>query len=811
MTGLLQDARYAVRQLRNSPGFTAVAVITLALGIGANTAIFSVVNAILIRALPYKDPDRLVLIWSDERDLGNHRAQLSFTDGDDYRTQNHVFENVVTFGDWSAVFSDTGDPERIPGMQVADGYFSLMGTQPLLGRAFLPEEQIDGKDQVIIVGYGLWQRRFAGDPGIVGKPVTLSGRSYTVVGVMPKDFPELPASLVTGGAQFYRPEADKRDDGERRSRHLRALARLKPGISVQQAQADLEVINRRLAQQFPNDYATTGVRVVALQDDISRNLRPSLLVLLGAVGFLLLIACANIANLLLARSSGRQREIAVRSALGATRARLVRQALTESVLLAFGGGVLALLVASWGTKFISVVGAGVIPQLLGVGIDFRVLIFTGIVSLLTGILFGVVPALQASTLSLNDVLKQGGRSSRGTMQRTFRGGLAVAEIALALMLLTAAGLMLRTLGRLHEVDPGFNPKDVLTMGIGLPSAKYPFGTTKPVVFYRELLGRVGALPGIQSAAAVSVLPLGGDFDTAGAGIEGQAYGPGQEPSPERYIVTPDYFKTMQIGLLRGRIFSEADDENSPLIVLISETAAQRWWPGQDPIGKRMRISGTTVEQGTLWRTVAGVVKDVKQNGLDAPHSLQVYIPHAQHQGDSMVLVVRTSSSPLNHAPEIRQVISTMDRDLAVSDTASLEQVLSGSISARRFSTVLLGIFAGLGLILASVGVYGILSYSVAQRTPEIGIRIALGATRADVLSLIVGQGFRLALVGVAVGAMAAVALTRLMSSLLFEVSPADPTTLVSVALLLGAVAFVASYLPARRATKVDPIEALRYE
>jgi putative ABC transport system permease protein len=810
MTGLFQDIRHAVRQLRNSPGFTAITLVTLALGIGANTAIFSVVNAVLIRALPYKNPDSLVLIWSDERDSGNHRAQVSFTDGDDYRTRSHVFENVVTFGDWSAVFSDSGTPERIPGMQVSDGYFALMGARPLLGRAFSPEEQIEGKDQVIILGYGLWRRRFGGDPAVVGKQITLSARPYTVVGVMPKDFPALPASLVTGGAQFYRPEADKRDDKERSSRHLRTLARLKPGVSLQQAQAELDVINHSLAKEFPEDYATMGVRAVKLQDDIAGKLRPALLVMLGAVGFLLLIACANVANLLLARSAGRQREIAVRSALGASRLRLVRQALSESVLLALAGGVLALLVAKWGTSIISTAGTRIIPQLVEAEIDFRVLAFTGVISLLTGILFGLVPALRPA-VDLNDALKQGGRSSRGSAHGTFRGILAISEIALALMLLAGAGLMLRTFGRLNAVDPGFNPKNVLTMGIGLPSSKYPFASSKPVVFYRELLDRIRSMPGVQCAAAVSVLPLGGDFDTATAGVEGQVYGPGEQPSPERYIVTPDYFKTMQVRLVRGRVFSDADNEPSPLVVLISETAAQRWWPNQDPIGKRMRIAGTSIEQSELWRTVVGVVNDVKQAGLDAPHTIQVYIPHAQYGNDSMILVVRSASDPVNYTSAVRQQISVMDKDLAVSDIASLEQVLSVSVGERRFSTVLLGVFAGLGLLLASVGVYGILSYSVAQRMPEFGIRLALGATRKDVLALVLRQGCRLAILGVAVGGLAALALTRLMSSLLFEISPSDPSTFGGVALVLGAVALVATYVPARRATKVDPMVALRYE
>jgi putative ABC transport system permease protein len=812
MDTILQDLRYGLRMLRKNPGFTAVAMITLALGIGANTAIFSVANAVLLRALPYKDADSLVLLWNDEHaDGDNPRAQLSFTDIDDYRAQSHSFENAVSFGDWNAVFSDSGPPERIPGMQVADGYFSLMHVQPLLGRDFLPEEQIDGKDQVVILGYGLWQRRFGGDPNIVGRHITLSARPYTVVGVAPKDFPALPPSLVTNGAQFYRPEADKRDDKERLSRHLRAIARLKPGVSLQRAQSELNVINRRLAQQFPKEYATTGVRVVKLQDDIAGKLRPALLVLLGAVGFLLLIACANVANLLLARSTTRRREVAVRSALGASRVRLVRQALTENLLLALGGGGLGILLAGWGTQLIAAAGAKVIPQLLGVGIDFRVLGFTAGVSLLTGVLFGLAPALHSSALDANEALKEGSKGSRGVTHGTARKGLAIAEIALSLMLLAGAGLLLRTLGKLNAVNPGFNSRNILSMSVGLPSLNYPFGSPKPVAFYRDLLDRVSSLPGVQSAAAVSILPLGADFDTVGTEVEGRVYGPGQEPYPERYIVTPSYFRTLQISIVRGRAFSEADTADSPLVVLVSETAAQRWWPNEDAIGKRVRLPGYAPDMEKVWRTVVGVVNDVKQAGLDAPRTMQIYIPHAQNRNGFMTLVVRTSQDPLSHAAEVRRQISALDKELAVSGVASMDQVVSESVAGRRFSAILLGAFAVLGLLLASVGVYGVLAYSVAQRTPEIGIRMALGAARKDVLWLIVALGLRQAVVGIVAGTAAALALTRLMSSLLFEVSPADPATFIGAALLLGVVAGLAGYIPARRAAKVDPMVALRCE
>jgi putative ABC transport system permease protein len=811
MENLLQDVRYGVRMLRKSPGFTLVAVITLALGIGANTAIFSVVNALLMRALPYTDPNRLVLLWSDEHGVGNNRGQVSFTDIDDQRTQNHVFENVVAFGDWSAVFTGDGlDPERISGMQVSDGYFSLMRAKPLLGRDFLPEEQIDGKDGVVILGYGLWQRRFGGDAQIVGKTITLSARPYTVVGVMGKDFPFLPESLVIGGAQFYRPVAEKHDDKERSSRHLRALARLKPGVSLEQAQADVNLINQHLAQQYPKDYATTGVRLVRLQDDMVGDLRPALVALLGAVGFLLLIACANVANLLLARSTTRQREIAIRSALGATRARLVCQSLTESLLLAIAGGTLGVLLARWGTTLISSIGARVLPQLLGVSIDVRVLLFTLAVTLFTGFLFGSAPALHLSSLSTNDALKHGGRGSSGSLHGRLRKSLAICEIALALVLLSGAGLMLRALGKLQDVDPGFQPGNLLTMQIALPSAKYPYGSEKPVAFYRELLERVRTLPGVEAAGAVSTLPLGGDFDTVGIEAEGHVYAPGEEPYPERYIVTPEYFRALQISLLRGRLFSDQDDRHAGFVAIVSSTAAQRWWPAEDPIGKHFSLPGPK-NGARVSCMVVGVVKDVKQAGLDAPHTMQIYLPHAQQENDYLTLVVRTSANPLSYVAGIRRQVLAMDRDQPVSQIATMEQVLADSAASRRFSTALFGMFAALGLALASVGVYGILSYSVAQRTREIGIRIALGAVQKDVLLLILRQALSLVGVGILIGSAVSLGVTRVLSSLLFAISSHDPVTFFLTPLVLAAVALMASYVPARRAVKVDPAVALRHE
>ena len=808
MSGLVQDLRYALRQLRKSPGFTAVAVITLALGIGANAAIFSVANGVLLRSLPYREPQQLALLWSTARD-GNNRDQLSFTDIDDYRIQNHVFESVVPFGDCNAIFSGAGDPAPLPGMQVGEGYLSLMRVKPLLGRDFLPEEQIEGKDRVIILTYGLWKSRFNSDPQVVGRQVRLSGRAYTIVGVTPKNFPMLPTTLVDGPAQFYRPVAEKHDDTERLSRHLRAIARLRPGVSIQQAQADLEVINRGLAKQFPADYSTAGVRVVGLQDDIAAGLRPALLVLLGAIGFLLLIACANVSNLLLAHAVAQEKGVAIRSALGASRFRLVRQVLAESLLLALCGGTAGMFLAFYAIKIIVALGAKVIPQLVAVSLDVRVLAFTAALSLVTGLLFGMVPALRTSPVDLNETLKEGSRGSCAT-HNVFRKLVAVSEIALSLVLLAGAGLLLRSFSKLIGVDPGFRSDHLLTMDIAVPSISYPAGTVKPVALYEELVRRVAAVAGVKAAGAVSVLPLSANFDTAGVEPEGFVHGPGATPYPERYIVTPGYLTALGIRLLRGRLLNDADQPGAPWVVLISRAAAQQWWPNQNPIGRRVKVPG--FDYGPQpWRTVVGVVEDVKQAALDAPHTMQIYLPHSQYANDYLTLVVRTKSNPLTLAPEIRRQAMQLDPELAVSNIASMDQVLSDSVASRRFSTVLLVALASLGLILASVGVYGVISYGVSQRTREIGIRMALGAARRNVLSLVVSQGMKVLLIGAVVGTSLALLLAPVMSGLLFGVSVFDPVAFVGSEMFLGIVALLASYIPARRAAKVDPMVALRYE
>jgi putative ABC transport system permease protein len=795
--------------LLKSPGFTAAAVISLALGIGANTAIFSVINAVLLKSLPYDGPDSIMLVWGDRPSRNEARGQVSATDVHDWRARNTVFEEITTYSDWSAIMSENDEPERVPGMQVGDGYFAVMRGSPLIGRVFLPEEQEEGKDFVIVLSHGLWQRRFGGDPEVVGKTVLLSSRPYTVVGVMPADFKPLPTSLVTVTPQFYRPVAEAYDEEARGSRHLRAIARLKPVARIEQAQAEMSLIARQIEQEHPDSNTDYGVRVTSLTEDTVGTLRPALLLLLGAVAFVLLIACANVGNLLLARSTARQREIAIRAALGAGRARLVRQFLTESVMLALGGGGLGLLFALWGNGAIEAIGSKVIPLLNNIEINMPVLAFTLVISFVTGIAFGLAPALHVSSPDLNESLKEGGRGTGAGVHTRLRSVLVVSEVALALVLLVSAGLLIKSVVRLRDVDPGFNPENVLTMDVWLPRAKYR-DSQKWVAFYDQITSRIEALPSVRDAGLVSVLPLGSNFDGRAIQVEDHPVQRGEEPEAELYITTPGYLEAMHIGLLKGRSFDERDAEGAPLVALVSEAMVERYWPDQDPIGKRIRFPGSE-SRPEPWRTIVGVVSDVKQRALDAERAMQMYLPEAQYPTSALTLVVRTASDPASMAAAVSGEIRAVDKDQPVSNVATMEQLRWDSISLRRFSMLLLGIFAAVALTLAAIGIYGVISYSVTQRTREIGIRMALGAQRRHIFKVVVGQGMIMALIGIAVGLAVALALTRVMSSLLFGVAATDPGVFTIIPLLLGGVALLASYIPARRATKVDPMIALRYE
>ena len=807
---LWQDVRYGARMLRRKLGFTAIAVISLALGISANTVIFSVINTILLKSLPFHEPDRIVLVWGDVPAENNHRSQVSATDVDDWRHQNAVFEDVATYGGWSSTLLGSGDPERIYGMQVGDGYFEIMHGTPAYGRTFLPEDQEDGKDFVVVLSYGLWQRRFAGDPDVIGQKISLGSKPYTVVGVMPADFQPLPTSLVEPRAELYRPVAEPHDENERSSRHLRAIARLKPGRTLAEAQAEMTVIAGRLEQEHPRDNTGYGARLITLPEDTVGGLRPTLLTLFGAVIFVLLIACANVGNLLLVRSAARQKEIAIRRALGATRSRVARQFLTESLLLAMLGGGVGWLAALWGTSVVESFGTQVTPLLASIKVDWRVLVFTAAVSIFAGLVFGLAPALQASNSDLNETLKEGGRGSgAGAPRNRLRNVLVTAEVAMALVLLVSAGLLIKSVMRLRDVNPGFDPENRLTMNVVLPGAKYPKAFSW-IAFYNQLHDRLETLPGVESAGFTSVLPFSRNFDGRSLAVEDHPRAPGQEFSVDLYVTTPSYLRTMTIPLQQGREFGEQDTATSPLVALISQSMARQLWPGQNPIGKRIKFPGSE-KYPQEWRSIIGVVGDVKQYGLDRQDPMQIYLPETQFPTQSMTLVVHSSVDPKTMIPAVRGEVRALDKDQAVYKIASLEDLLADSLALRRFSMLLLMIFAGVALLLASVGIYGVISYSVTQRTHEIGVRMALGAGRRDILRLVVRQGMITTLTGVAIGLGATVGLTRLLASLLFNVSPTDPATLAIISFVLTAVALGACLAPARRATRVDPMVALRYE
>ncbi|MDT7603651.1 MAG: hypothetical protein QOF61_1648 [Acidobacteriota bacterium] len=808
---MLQDARYGLRMLLKSPGFTLVAVMSLALGIGANTVVFSVVNAVLLKSLPYQEPESIVLAWGEDRALGEKRDQVSATDVADWRAQNHVFEDVATYGDWRPLLAEgAGDPERLPAAQVGDGFFKVMKGQALLGRTFLPEEQEDGKDFVVVLGYGLWQRRFGGDPSIVGKAINLSGRPHTVVGVMPQDFRSLPAGLLETSAELYRPVAEPPQETERGSRHLRAIARLKPNVSLEQAQSEMSLIASRIEQQHPSENTNYGIHLVPLREDLIGKLRPALLMLFGAVAFVLLIACANVGNLLLARSSARQREIAIRAALGAGRARIVRQLLTESVLLALVGGGLGLFAATWGTSLIEAIGAQLIPWLGHIEMDARILAFTFAISILTGIVFGLAPAWRASRPDLNESLKEGARSGAGVSRSRMRSALVVAEVALSLVLLVCAGLLIKSVMRLRGVDAGFKSDHLATMNVWLPSIKYPKGMDRHN-FYSRLVERVETLPGVEAAGVTSVLPVSGNFDGRTVELEGRTYGAGERPEVENYVVSPDYLRAMSIRLLRGRQLTAEDTADAPPVALVSETMARKLWGDVDPLGKRLRYYASDPKDVRPWRTVVGVVADVRLRSFDTQGGMGFYVPEAQAPNSAMALVVRTATEPAQIVPAVRGEIRAIDKELAVFNVKTMDEWVAQSILLRRFSMMMLGAFAALALLLASVGIYGVIAYTVSQRTHEIGVRMALGARSGDILRMVVRQGMGLTLSGVGLGLVGALALTRVMSGLLFEVSPTDPAIFASISVLLASVALLACLVPARRATRVDPMIALRYE
>ncbi|MFN2508061.1 MAG: ADOP family duplicated permease [Chthoniobacterales bacterium] len=804
-----QDLRYGLRMLAKNPGFTIVAVLALALGIGANSAIFSVVNTVLLRPLPFKNPDQLVMIWENATHLGFPKNTPSPANFLDWRQQSTVFEAMAATAQRSFNLTGVGEPERLDGRRVSANLFDLLGVHPTLGRTFLPEEDQPGT-RVVILSEGLWKRRFGGDPSVIGRALTLSGESYTVIGVMPRTV-QLPG-MDNWRDQLWVPIAFPSDEAASRGNHyLEVHARIKSRLSLKQAQAEMDTIAARLAQQYPEENVRIGAVVTPLHEHLVGDIKPALLVLLGAVGFVLLIACANVANLLLARAAVRQKEIALRVALGASRSRLARQFLAESVLLAVLGGGVGLALAVVGLNVLKRFIPDSISQADAISIDAKVLVFTGVVALLTGLIFGLAPASQASHPNLNDTLKEGGRDSgAGSRSNRIRSTLVVAEVAVSFILLIGAGLLINSFMHLRNLNPGFRADHLLTMKVVLSETKYP-DKERRAPFFDELIRRVQNLPGVESVAVASNLPLTYSGDSMPIGVEGRPDPPpDQNPDVILRVVSPGYFNTMGIPLVQGRDFTEQDNAAGARVVVVTEKTARHYWPGQSPIGKRLKPGSTTSD--SPWREVVGVVRDVRQNDFVKEPKMQMYMPHAQVGSFAAnALVVRTKVDPLSVATAVRNQVWVIDKDQPVSDVRTMDEIVSEAVARQRFSMLLLGVFATLALVLAAVGIYGVMSYSVAQRTREIGIRMALGAQRTDVLKMTVKQALKLVGFGLLIGLSAAFVLTRVMASLLFGVSATDPTTFVTISLLLIGVAVLASYIPALRATKIDPMVALRYE
>ena len=821
---LLQDTRYGARMLRKSPGLTLVAVLSLGLGIGAISTIFSFVNGIMLRPLPYQEPDRLVLLDETAVKKGIPSMSVSYPNFLDWRAQNNSFEDIACFqrggfaigsggpaaagasaaaGSGSSGAAVATEPEQLKGAFVTQGLFEILGVAPILGRTFTAEEDQPDHDQVIILSYGLWHRRFGGDPAILGQTLVLNNRTRTVIGIMPKgfQFPEV--------AEAWGPMALTTKEFTRTDHGLNAIARLKPGVTLEQAQAEMITIASNIETENPVTNEGLSVSVIDLRGSLVGDYKKALLILLGVVAFVLLIACVNVANLLLARATARHKEIAIRAALGAKRQRIVRQLLTESLLLGLIGGVFGLALAWWGMDLLLAAIPIDIPFWMKFDLDGRVLGVTAACSLLTGFVFGTVPALEASNPDLNETLKEGGRSGAGSGRHRLRSLLVAAEIALSLVLLVGAGLMMRSFMSLQSVDAGFKPEGVLTMDVALPGSKYR-RPEKRAEFFDALLDRVRAIPGVHSAGINSGLPLRGNNWGRSLTVEGfPVLSVGEAPVINHCVISSDYFSAMGISLLKGRDFDQRDSFKAPKVTIIDERLAREYWPGEDPLGKRIRFGPP--EDNEPWHTIVGVVGEVKHDRLDASTRKSVYLPYAQTPVGGLSIVIRTEGKPEKLIAAARAQVRELDPDLPVTRIMPMTDVISRSVWQPRLYTALFGVFAGVALILATVGIYGVMSYAVEQRTREIGLRMALGAQRNDVLKLVVGHGILVAAIGIAVGLGAAAALTRLMSSLLFEVSATDPMTFAVVSALLAGVALGACFIPARRATKVDPMIALRYE
>ena len=815
MGTLMQDMRYGIRMLAKNPGFAFIAVLTLALGIGANTAIFSVVNAELLRPLPFRDSGRLVSVATANSRMHSSNGSMSYPDFMDWRSQNQVFEKMAAYT--GATFTLTGqvNPAHLEGASVSEDTFDLLGVSPELGRTFQPGE--DGPNHhVVVISDRLWKQQFGGDPGIIGRTITLDNNGYTVVGVMPATFryplQREPEAIWSTLSPLNETTDNSPPMVQHRGAHfLTCIARLKPGVTLAQAQAAMDVIASSLSKQYPDSNKYMSVHLTSEQDRLTGSIRPALLVMMIAVGLVLLIACVNVANLLLARATTRGREIAIRTAMGAGRIRVVRQLLTESLLLAIVAGVFGAAFAFWGSDVLVRLSPENLPRFGEIHIDGWALAFTAGLSLLTGILFGLAPAMQSTHSNIVEALKEGSLSmTAGRNRHGLRSSLVIVEMALALILLVSAGLLIRSLIRLQDVNPGFDPHNVMTASLDLPDAKY--SDPKKAEFFRELIPQLQAIPGVQSAAAVFPLPMSGDEIRTSFQIQGRPVAKSDEAHTSVRCVTPNYFTTMRIPLLRGREFTDRDEASTTPVIIVNQAFAQQFFPGEDPVGKHIQAGISNSGPGTApMREIVGVVGNVKFEDLTAEFSPESYIPYGQLQFGSITIVVRSSKDPEGLAKPIASAVQTLDKDLPTYAHKTVEQYLDGTIAVPRFNTFLLAIFAGLAMVLTAVGLYGVISYTVSQRTHEIGIRMALGAQPGDMMRLVVGQGMRLALLGVGVGLVAALGLTRFLSSLLFGVSSTDPASFAAVVVMLFAVVLLACYIPARRAMRVDPMVALRYE
>jgi putative ABC transport system permease protein len=811
MTSLGQDLRFSLRMFAKAPGFSAIAILTLALGIGANTAIFSVVNAVLLAPLPYSKPDQLVMVWSKNDPKGYKAFPVSGGDYAEWKSQNSVFDNMAASSDTLYTLTGTGEPQVVIGYQFSADYFRLLGTRPELGRTFLDEEDRAGGPDVVVLGDAIWRRTFHADPNIVGKSITLTGKPFTVVGVMPPSFryPSLvelwtplglPASFLT-----------KYDETS-----LRVLARLKPGVTLKQAQSQMDAIQQRIAQEHPQTDGGSGVNLIPLREEIAGDVKMPLLILLGAVGFVLLITCANMASLMLARAAGRRREIAIRTALGASRARLVRQFLTESLLLSLAGGALGVLFANGATRFLLAIFPNnianmSIPQVTSIPTDARVFSFTLLAALLTGVLFGLAPVLGFKTAASGEGLKETSRSTTASSaERRFRGLLVISEFALALVLLIGAGLLITSFRNLLRGNLGFDADHILSAQLFLSTAEYPpERPERRLEFVNDATERIRRLPGVESVGAAGFMPLSGFWGEADFTVQGQpAPAPGQKPSAKSDFVTPDYFRAMGISLLKGRAFTEQDHAGAAQVVIVNEILARKVFGTQNPIGQQLNFGDS--QKNDLWEVI-GVVSDIHDFGLEEKVRGNIYRPFAQIPLPVVAFVVRTSGRPSDLTSAVKQAIWSVDKEQPIYKIIGVDRLASESLGLRRVSSVLLGAFSALALLLAGLGIYGVTAFSVAQRTHEIGVRMALGAQPESVLKMIMGYGMRIVIAGMAIGLAGALGLSRVVASLLYGVKPTDVMTFIFTSLLLAFIALVACYVPARRAMRVDPMVALRHE